>query len=149
MSQSASMTGFTVREIAWADAETSLAAIRRQVFVVEQHVPEALEWDGLDDDAIHLLATAADGTAIGCARILAQGRIGRMAVLETWRGHGVGRLLLQSAIASCGARGWPDITLSAQMHALDFYAHAGFVVCSEEYLDAGILHCDMKLNLSD
>ena len=143
------MTGFTVREIAWADAETSLAAIRRQVFVVEQHVPEALEWDGLDDDAIHLLATAADGTAIGCARILEQGRIGRMAVLETWRGRGVGRLLLQSAIASCRVRGWRAITLSAQMHALDFYAWAGFVVSSEEYLDAGIPHRDMKLNLSD
>ena len=143
------MTGFTVREIAWADAETSLAAIRRQVFVVEQHVPEALEWDGLDDDAIHLLATAADGTAIGCARILTQGRIGRMAVLETWRGRGVGRLLLQSAIASCRTSNWRDITLSAQMHALDFYARDGFVVCSEEYLDAGIPHRDMKLNLSD
>ena len=149
MSQSVSMNGFTVREVAWADAETSLAAIRRQVFVVEQHVPEALEWDGLDDDAIHLLATAADGTAIGCARILEQGRIGRMAVLETWRGRGVGRLLLQSAIASCRARGWHNVTLSAQMHALDFYARAGFVVCSEEYLDAGIPHRDMKLNLSD
>lgn len=143
------MIGFTVREAAWADAEASLAAIRRQVFIVGQHVPEALEWDGLDDDAIHLLATAADGAAIGCARILAQGRIGRMAVLEAWRGHGVGRLLLQRAIASCRAHGWPDITLSAQMHALDFYARAGFVVCSEEYLDAGIPHRDMKLNLSD
>ena len=149
MPQFTSMPGFIVREVVWADAETQLAAIRRQVFVVEQHVPEALEWDGLDDDAIHLLATAADGTAMGCARILAQGRIGRMAVLETWRGHGVGRLLLQSAIASCGARGWPDITLSAQMHALDFYARDGFVVCSEEYLDAGIPHRDMKLNLSE
>ena len=149
MPQFTSMPGFIVREVVWADAETQLAAIRRQVCVVEQHVPEALEWDGLDDDAIHLLATAADGTAIGCARILAQGRIGRMAVLETWRGRGVGRLLLQTAIASCRARGWHNVTLSAQMHALDFYAHAGFVVCSEEYLDAGILHCDMKLNLSD
>ena len=143
------MTGFTVREIAWADAETSLAAIRRQVFVVEQHVPEALEWDCLDDDAIHLLATADDSTAIGCARILAQGRIGRMAVLETWRGRGVGHALLQAAIAACRARGWHDITLSAQTHALAFYARAGFVVCSDEYLDAGIAHRDMKLNLSD
>ena len=143
------MTGFTVREVAWADAEASLAAIRCQVFVVEQHVPEALEWDGLDDDAIHLLATVADGAAIGCARILAQGRIGRMAVLETWRGRGAGRLLLQTAIASCHMRGWRDITLSAQTHALDFYAHAGFVVCSDEYIDAGIPHRDMKINLSD
>ena len=148
MSQSVSMTGFTVREIAWADAETSLAAIRRQVFVVEQHVPEALEWDGLDDDAIHLLVTVSNGAAIGCARILAQGRIGRMAVLETWRGRGVGRLLLQTAIASCRARDWHNVTLSAQMHALDFYARAGFVVCSDEYLDAGIPHRDMKLNIS-
>ncbi len=148
MLQIASIPGFAVHEVVWADAEAQLAAIRRQVFVVEQRVPEALEWDGLDDDAVHLLATTADGAALGCARILAQGRIGRMAVLETWRSRGVGSLLLQSAIVSCRARGWRDITLSAQTHALDFYARAGFVVCSEEYLDAGIPHRDMKLNLS-
>jgi predicted GNAT family N-acyltransferase len=140
---------FSVCEVAWSEAAAALAAVRRQVFVVEQNVPEALEWDGLDDDAIHLLATIADGSAIGCARILAPGKIGRMAVLEAWRGRGVGSALLQAAIAVCRARGWPVALLSAQTHALVFYARAGFTVCSGEYLDAGIPHRDMKLMLSD
>jgi len=72
-----------------------------------------------------------------------------MAVLETWRGRGVGSALLQAAIAVCRARGWPVALLSAQTHALAFYARAGFTVCSGEYLDAGIPHRDMKLILSD
>ena len=149
MQQAVDTPAFAVREVPWTEAADTLAAIRRQVFIVEQQVPEALEWDGLDADAVHLLATSASGDAIGCARLLAEGRIGRMAVLEAWRRRGVGHALLQAAIAACRARGWHDITLSAQTHALAFYARAGFVVCSDEYLDAGIPHRDMKLNLSD
>ena len=149
MQQAVDTPAFAVREVLWDEAADVLAAIRRQVFIVEQQVPEALEWDGLDADAVHLLAITASDDAIGCARILAEGRIGRMAVLEAWRRRSVGHALLQAAIAVCRARGWHDITLSAQTHALAFYARAGFVVCSDEYLDAGIAHRDMKLNLSD
>ena len=148
MQQTASQPAFAVCEAVWATDQAALAAIRRQVFINEQHVPEALEWDGLDADAVHLLAMTESGSAVGCARILADGRIGRMAVLEAWRGRGVGSALLAAAIAACRARGWSNITLSAQTHALDFYAGAGFVVCSGEYLDAGIPHRDMKLDLS-
>ena len=48
------------------DLETC-RAIRRAVFIVEQNVPEAEEWDGRDGDAIHLLARDATGAAVGTA----------------------------------------------------------------------------------
>lgn len=131
--------------VGWQDKESELRKIRHQVFIVEQNVPSALEWDGLDEDAIHLLALNLAGEAVGCARLLAGGKLGRMAVVEGWRGKGAGKALLQAAIALCRQHGWRSISLCAQTHAIGFYLQAGFVVCGEEYLDAGIAHRDMKL----
>ena len=63
-------------------------AIRRAVFIEEQAVPEDLEIDDLDGEAIHLLAVTG-GRAVGTARILLAGetgKIGRVAVLADQRG---------------------------------------------------------------
>ena len=135
--------------VRWQDKEIELRKIRHQVFIVGQNVPSALEWDGQDVSAIHLLALNLAGEAIGCARLLADGKLGRMAVLEGWRGKGAGKALLQAAIAICRRHGWRSISLSAQTHATGFYQQAGFVVCGEEYLDAGIAHRVMKLRLNN
>lgn len=132
----------------WSTHETALRAIREAVFIREQAVPVALEWDGQDEHAQHLLACDDHGLAIGCARILAGGVIGRMAVLPAWRRRGIGAALLATAVAYCREQGWSPICVSAQTHAIGFYARAGFVVCSESYLDAGIPHRDMRLDLS-
>lgn len=136
---------FTINQVAWTQEKTRLSAIRSEVFIAEQHVPPALEWDGLDETATHLLALDADGRAIGCARILNHASIGRMAVLKSWRGQGVGNALLSAAIELCRRHGHGPIRLSAQVHAIPFYAAAGFTVCSDEYPDAGIPHRDMQL----
>lgn len=135
-----------IRVVTWRDASQSLSSIRRRVFIEEQQVPEALEWDGLDDAAVHVLAVAAHGQPVGCARLLAGGRIGRMAVLPSWRGLGVGCAMLQQLILLAGAQGNVSVTLSAQVHAIPFYQRAGFQICSETYLDAGIPHRDMIFN---
>lgn len=140
---------YEIREVSWQSAAGQLSQIRQQVFIIEQHVPAALEWDGLDDDALHLLATDEQANPIGCARILNGGCIGRMAVLKNHRGSGVGDALLSAAIEHCQQRGWRDISLSAQVHAISFYERAGFVACSPEYQDAGIPHRDMKLRLNN
>lgn len=137
---------FTVAQVDWAQEKDCLSAIRSEVFIAEQHVPPALEWDGLDETATHLLALDADGHAIGCARILNHHCIGRMAVLKAWRGRGVGRALLTAAVDLCRHHGLGPIRLSAQLHAIPFYAAAGFEVCSDEYPDAGIPHRDMQLS---
>lgn len=132
----------------WQTHYVELSAIRRKVFIEEQQVPEALEWDGADEAAQHFLATDTHHKLIGCARLLAGGRLGRMAVLPAWRHRGVGRALLEAAIAECRRQGCAQVTLSAQTHAISFYRQSGFVVCSDIYDDAGIPHRDMVLKLT-
>lgn len=136
---------FTIEIVDWSGEKARLSSIRTEVFIEEQQVPPDLEWDGLDETAIHLLALDADGRAIGCARILEPNIIGRMAVCKSWRRHGIGDALLTTAVRLCRQRGHGPIRLSAQTHAIPFYERAGFRVCSEEYPDAGIPHCDMQL----
>lgn len=136
----------TVREVDWQGAHAQLSALRTAVFIREQGVPPALEWDGREHEAHHLLALI-DDRAAGCARILPGGSIGRMAVLADRRGQGVGTALLHAAIRLCVRHGWHDIHLSAQTHAIGFYQRAGFTVCGEEYQDAGIAHRDMRLSV--
>ena len=132
----------------WQQSEASLSAIRRQVFIVEQHVPEALEWDEYDTSAIHALAFT-DQQAIGCARLLPQeGKIGRMAVLPEWRKHGVGSALLQILLEEARKQGQGEVGLSAQIHAIPFYEKAGFAVYGPVYDDAGIPHRDMIFKLT-
>jgi predicted GNAT family N-acyltransferase len=144
------MAGFVIRETSWALDAARLAAIRRAVFIDEQGVPEALEWDAHDADALHLLASLADGTPIGCARLLRNdhlcGHIGRMAVLPAWRGRGAGRALLATAIRAAQSRGYTTLKLSAQIHAAGFYSAAGFIAVGEPYEEAGIPHLAMQMN---
>jgi len=136
---------FTIKAASWQTHVELLKAVREEVFIKEQHVPVDLEWDGLDAGARHLLALNAAGEAIGCARLPGDGSIGRMAVLKPWRGLGVGAALLKKAVELYRQQGVAKITLSAQMHAIPFYEKAGFKVCSAPYLDADILHVDMRL----
>lgn len=139
------MQAFYIKQVTWATHEASLRLIREQVFIMEQRVPVALEWDAYDVDAWHLLAFNQEDTAIGCARILHNGSIGRMAVLEEKRGHGVGSALLQAAIKLCQQNQLKQVTLSAQTHAIGLYEKAGFAIVSDVYLDANIPHVDMQL----
>ena len=106
---------YTVKTVAWKSASSELLAVRRTVFVVEQGVPEEEEQDEHDVVAIHFLATDAKGTALGTARLLPTGRIGRVAVLREWRRHGVGRTLMEAAHGVCpysrATRGNIDVLL--------------------------------------
>ena len=137
---------FVIQLVTWQTHAAPLKAVREEVFIKEQHVPVALEWDGMDETAQHLLALSAADEPIGCARLTGDGNIGRMAVLKPWRGLGVGCALLTKAVSLYQQQGAERITLSAQMHAIPFYEKFGFKRCSEPYLDADILHIDMRLN---
>jgi len=134
-----------IRRAAWDDPtdRERLRLIRREVFIVEQQVPEALEWDEDDASAIHLLAETSDGGPVGTARILPSGQIGRMAVRRAWREQGIGSALLTTAIDLCPR---PPF-LHAQVQAMAFYATAGFSPVGEAFLEAGILHRVMRLSV--
>jgi len=130
---------------------TLCRALRRTVFIDEQGVLEADEVDDLDEVAIHLLAHE-DGQAIGSARLLVHGevgKIGRVCVLAHARGRGIGAALIRHAVERFrGQSGITRVKLGAQTHALGFYAALGFVAIGEVYDDAGIAHRDMILEFA-
>jgi predicted GNAT family N-acyltransferase len=122
--------------------------LRRVVFIEEQGVPEADELDDLDGEAIHLLAE--DGVALGSARMLVRGetgKIGRVCVVASARGRGIGAALIRAAVARFRDMGLRRVVLGAQVHALGFYEALGFCAQGEVYDDAGIPHRDMVLQI--
>ncbi|MFC4761563.1 GNAT family N-acetyltransferase [Dyella koreensis] len=126
----------------------ALREIRLEVFVQEQNVPEALEWDELDEPSSHVLARDAAGQPIGCGRLTPLHKIGRMAVRQPWRGTGVGVALLRELISRARALGWAEVSLDAQVSAIGFYEREGFVAHGEVFDDAGIPHRHMTLALT-
>jgi len=128
----------------WDKDEGRLRAVRHAVFVIEQRVPVQIEWDGIDADCCHAIAEDAAGNAIGCARLLPDGHIGRLAVLAAWRGRGVGGALLERLIALARERGHRRVVLNAQTHALAFYERHGFAPVGDPFVEAGIAHQPMQ-----
>ena len=126
-------------------------AIRLHVFVKEQGVPAEIELDRDDQRAIHFLACAA-GKALGTARVVMRrgsAKIGRMAVVKSYRGIGVGKKLLQRALATARRRGAQKIYLHAQVAVIGFYESAGFRSVGAVFDEAGIPHRKMVLKATD
>jgi len=135
---------FTVRDAGWEADGEALRQVRRAVFIVEQQIPEDEEWDAADAVSLHALAADAAGNPIATGRLLDDGHIGRIAVLEAWRGRGVGAAIFEHLLAAAARRGHRELLLNAQTHAIGFYERYGFVACGEPYLEAGIVHRPMR-----
>lgn len=137
------MTRIRVVSTTWEKDRVSLREIRDEVFIKEQGVSKDLEWDRLDDKAEHFLAYV-DGDAIGCARLIDNKKVGRMAVLPAFRQHGVGQELLDHIKRHASQRRYTRLELDAQCHAYDFYRRSGFTASSKPFEDANIPHIHME-----
>jgi predicted GNAT family N-acyltransferase len=131
-----------VRAADWDADRAALRAVREQVFVREQAVPIELEWDEFDPLCQHVVAEAA-GQAIGSGWLLPDGHIGRMAVLESWRGQGVGSAILEALLRLARDSGIRRVRLNAQSRAVAFYRRHGFIAEGEEFIEVGIPHRSM------
>lgn len=123
-------------------------ALRREVFINEQGVSEADEVDGRDGEALHLIAFSGDVPA-GTARIIVNdgiAKIGRVCVLQRFRGTGLGVALIRECLAVSKGKA-SQAKLGAQLHALGFYEALGFTAFGPVYDDAGIDHRDMVCDL--
>ncbi|MFB6138916.1 MAG: GNAT family N-acetyltransferase [Halosimplex sp.] len=142
-----------------ADREAALA-VRREVFVEEQGVPEDLEMDGRDDDAVHFLAvddSGTDGAApvggdpVGAARFRevdpGVGKVERVAVVADRRGEGIGRELMATLEATAAERGVERLVMHAQTDVEAFYARLGYETTSGVFEEAGIDHVEMEKSL--
>jgi predicted GNAT family N-acyltransferase len=134
---------FRIELLDWHGARVLATPIRIAVFVEEQGVPAEIEMDDMDGECVHAIALE-EGRAVGTARLLPDGHIGRMAVLKEWRSRGIGSLLLHSLVQKARERGDRQVVLSAQVHAVPFYRAHGFRAEGPVYEEAGIPHQGMR-----
>jgi len=139
------MSRYTIEQVDWRDQQEQLRAIRYNVFVEEQQVPIAEEWDGRDDSAVHVLAWSVEHLPVGTARLLDTGQIGRMAVLREYRRQGIGGSMLRRLLDIANSGHVSNLFLNAQIDAVGFYQRYGFMVVGPTFVEAGIMHQKMIL----
>ncbi|WP_116211236.1 GNAT family N-acetyltransferase [Streptomyces olivoreticuli] len=146
----------TVRVVA-PDDLGGCHAVRREVFVAEQGVPEAEEMDAYDAHAVHFLASGPAGP-VGTVRFLhgaparkkyghagvtddATAVLGRLAVGRAARGTGLGAILVRAVEEEARQLGLTRVYLEAQTHALGFYERLGYAAHGPEFDEgSGIPH---------
>ena len=120
--------------------------IRRVIFQYGQNVPEDREVDGLDTSSVHFLASVGE-EPVGVARMrIHEGwaKAERVAVVGAARGTGVGRALMAALEYRAVEEGCVGVLLSSQLEAVGFYERLHYISTGEPYLDADILHRDMR-----
>lgn len=147
--------GFTFRTGFFPDA----AEIRRKVFMEEQGFQN--EFDAVDEDVRTIHVTAYEGDAVvGCARVFpsdlepglatepARWVFGRLAVLPTHRGKGLGSQILSQAEQLAAEAGATELHLHAQCSAQPLYLRAGYVAYGPIEFDEHVEHRWMEKRLS-
>jgi len=121
-------------------------SVRRAVFIDEQGLTEAEEYDGTDYACTHLVAYE-DDIPVATGRVMLYGDdyiIGRVAVLKSHRGKNLGLGIMQALIEACYGMGGERQILHAQLHAREFYEKLGFIAYGEEFMEANIPHIAME-----
>jgi predicted GNAT family N-acyltransferase len=137
--------GVAVKRVSGKKELAQAFAIRIKVFVKEQGVPSEIELDDDDERAIHFLAKVG-AKAVGTARVVwhrGAAKIGRMAVLKSYRRRGVGRRLLRRAVAVARRLHARRIYLHAQVAVSGFYERLNFRGTGAIFDEAGIAHRKM------
>ena len=124
--------------------------VRRQVFVQEQGVSEDLEYDGYDEEALHMVVK--DGErVIGTARVrfltTNKVKIERMAVLRPFRRRGIGSNIISFLKGELESKQIKQVVLHAQCEVTEFYKSCGFEESGPHFWEVGIKHVKMQLRL--
>jgi predicted GNAT family N-acyltransferase len=129
-------------------------AIRKQVFVEEQKVPQDMEIDEKDEspEACHHLLMLEKGLPVATGRWFAYkphtAKLQRVAVVQDQRGKGFGKQMILALEKQARELGCSASILDGQCHAEEFYLKLGYIITSAEpFYDAGILHHRMEKQL--
>lgn len=139
-----------VREAASGAEVTAALDLRERVFCGEQGVPLEADQDGLDDEALHIVAVE-DGRLLGTCRLVFRDRVarlGRLAVEPERRGAGVAGAILCEADRLALAASADTIALHAQTYALALYREAGYRERGDRFVEEGIEHVAMEKPLA-
>ena len=140
------MNSLQIKTLKYQDEIAAIRYIRTKVFQEEQGVASELEFDGLDEDAVHFLAYL-NGNAIGTARIREINhdtvKIERLAVLPEARGQGVGRQLMTTTLEVISQQHKSLAIVHAQQYVAPLYQQLGFKIIGGSFSEAGIVHVKM------
>ncbi len=147
-----------IRTVATQSDMDDALSVRRAVFIEEQRVSEDEEIDEHDRDGgwfgdVAQMTGYIDGRPVVTGRMMADStteadaHIGRVAVLKELRGKGYGKQLMLALHDEARERGYGNLRLGAQLHAIPFYERLGYVASGDVFLDAGIEHRRMDLSL--
>ena len=138
---------YQVKHGRWDQLQQDAKLIRTQVFICEQGITEADEWDDQDVISQHFVIYDQD-QPIATARLLQNHSVGRVAVVKAYRGQGLGQMIMLEIISYAQKQRRSVLTLSSQVHAISFYEKLGFTVQGNPYDECGISHIEMTMNLN-
>jgi predicted GNAT family N-acyltransferase len=139
-----------VRPAAGEEEVSEALELRLRVFSGEQGIAREAELDGLDPEALHIVALRR-GEPVGTCRLRFPGgtcKLERMAVEVNLRGRGLGRRLVEAAERAAAERGAGEVVLHAQRQVEGFYAACGFATRGETFLEEGIPHIQMRKGIA-
>jgi predicted GNAT family N-acyltransferase len=144
------MESIDIKTASWHEGRSALKDVRVTVFVQEQNVPVDIEMDDRDGQCVHVLAQH-NNLPVGTGRIdiQYQGKIGRLAVLQPYRGQGIGLAMMSALEAIAQKAGLTHVWLNAQISAMPFYQKQGYVASGDTFLEADIVHCRMAKTLEE
>ena len=137
---------YQVKHGRWDQLQQDAKLIRTQVFICEQGITEADEWDDQDVISQHFVIYDQD-QPIATARLLQDNSVGRVAVIQKYRGQGIGWLIMLEIIEHAQQQQYPFLKLSSQLQAISFYEKLGFVTQGNPYDECGIPHIEMMMPL--
>ncbi|WP_432712831.1 GNAT family N-acetyltransferase [Pedobacter sp.] len=137
------MDALEVKKVKTAEELEKVFAIRKIVFVEEQNCPPELEWEH-EDVSVHFLAMLNNVPCGACRwrKTDAGYKLERFAVLKEFRGKGIGRALVATALEDL-PQDADYIYLNAQLEAIPLYGKFGFKVEGPQFEEAGIQHYKM------
>lgn len=138
---------YRIKQGCWEQLQQDAKLIRTQVFICEQCITEADEWDDQDVISQHFVIYDQD-QPIATARLLENNSVGRVAVLKAYRGQGLGQMIMLEIIGYAQKQRRSVLTLSSQVHAISFYEKLGFTVEGNSYDECGIPHIEMTMSLN-
>ena len=135
-----------------SDLETAFH-IRKEVFVEEQGVPLADEFDEFDKlygQCDHVLVYY-DEQAVGTGRVRVVdglGKLERICILKSYRKYGLGKKIIQTLEEIAKEKGIAKVKLHGQTHAEEFYKKLGYMTSSDVFTEDGIPHILMVKELT-
>ncbi|MEQ9354752.1 GNAT family N-acetyltransferase [Coleofasciculus chthonoplastes] len=145
------MSHITFKSVNYKDYSAAIQGVRRSVFHIEQGVDPALDLDGKDETADHILAYM-ENQPVGTVRVRyldhQTAKIERLAVLSDFRGQGIGKTLMEEALNIAANKQNNTVVIHAQDYVKSLYLKLGFLPEGGKFYEAGISHVKMIKSLN-